>query len=608
MGMQQPRSNRTPFIIAGIVGIVLIILVRSLFNGGGGGSANPSAIPSSKGDPPCVQLNLTASSEKAALLKQIAADFVTEAEPIGGHCVAVAVTSKASGGAMTALARGWDEAVDGPRPDVWSPAASSWAVILQQRLAEQDRPNLVPSDVQHVAATPLVIAMPRPMGEALGWPSKPIGWSDILSLAQDPAGWGKFGHPEWGAFRLGKTNPNFSTSGLNATIGAYFAATGLSSDLGIQDVRDPAVRDFIKGVESSVVHYGDITLTFLSNLQRADDRGQGLSYISAVTIEEKSVWDYNQGNPTGDPKTLGDHAPPRTPLVAIYPKEGTLLSDNPYLVLTAPWVDDQKRQLAASFLAFLQQPDQQKRFQDFAFRDFEGHPGPLISQGNGLLPDEPKATLSPPSPPVLDEIQRSWTELRKRARVLLVIDVSGSMGDAVPESGSTKLDLAKSAAIKALDEFAPDDDVGLWIFSSEFPSVSTPYLELLPVAPLAQQLSQMKQLIGHLQPTRGTALYATARAATRVMQESFDPTRINAVVLLTDGKNEYPEDVDLDGLLRQLQSEDEDTAIRVFPIAYGEDADLGTLTKIAEASRAAVYNSADPASIDNVFTAVVSNF
>jgi Ca-activated chloride channel family protein len=92
------------------------------------------------------------------------------------------------------------------------------------------------------------------------------------------------------------------------------------------------------------------------------------------------------------------------------------------------------------------------------------------------------------------------------------------------------------------------------------------------------------------------------------MQESFDPTRINAVVLLTDGKNEYPEDVDLDGLLRQLETESEDTAIRVFPIAYGEDADLGTLTKIAEASRAAVYNSSDPASIDNVFTAVVSNF
>jgi Ca-activated chloride channel homolog len=609
MSMEQPRVNRAPIVVAVIVGIILIILVRAVFGGGGGGSSSsPSAIPSSKGDPPCVQVNITASSEKAALLKQIAQDYVADAEPIGGHCVAVAVTSKSSGGAMTALARGWDEAVDGPRPDVWSPAASSWAVILQQRLAEQDRPDLVPDDIQKVASTPLVIAMPRPMGEALGWPNTPIGWSDILSLAQDPAGWGKFGHPEWGAFRLGKTNPNFSTSGLNATIGAYFAATGLSSDLTVANVQEPGVRDFIKGVEASVVHYGDITLTFLSNLQRADDRGQGLSYISAVTIEEKSVWDYNQGNPTGDPATLGDHAPPRTPLVSIYPKEGTLLSDNPSVVLAAPWVDDQKRQVATDFLTFLQQPDQQKLFQDFAFRDFEGNAGPLATQANGIIASEPQAVLSPPSPLVLDEIQRSWSELRKRARVLLVIDVSGSMGDPVPESGSTKLELAKSAAANALDQFAPDDDVGLWIFSSEFSGVSTPYLELLPVAPLAAQLDQMKRVIGDLQPGGGTALYATTRAATASMQQTFDRARINAVVLLTDGKNEYPQDVDLNGLLRQLETESEDTTVRVFPIAYGEDADLATLGRIAEASRAAVYNSADPASIDRVFTAVVSNF
>jgi Ca-activated chloride channel family protein len=80
------------------------------------------------------------------------------------------------------------------------------------------------------------------------------------------------------------------------------------------------------------------------------------------------------------------------------------------------------------------------------------------------------------------------------------------------------------------------------------------------------------------------------------------------VVLLTDGKNEYPADTDLDGLVRELQAGGEDVAVRVFPIAYGEDADFNILKRIAEASRAAAYNSADPASIDKVFTAVVSNF
>jgi len=77
---------------------------------------------------------------------------------------------------------------------------------------------------------------------------------------------------------------------------------------------------------------------------------------------------------------------------------------------------------------------------------------------------------------------------------------------------------------------------------------------------------------------------------------------------LTDGKNEYPADTDLDGLIRQLRGESPDTSVRVFSIAFGEDADLAALRRIGEASGAAAYDAKDAASIDNVFTAVISNF
>ena len=88
-----------------------------------------------------------------------------------------------------------------------------------------------------------------------------------------------FGHPEWGPFRLGKTNPNFSTSGLSALIAQTYAATGGTSGLTAEDLADPAVVDFATGVESAVVHYGDTTLTFLNNLYRADQRGTSLTYV-----------------------------------------------------------------------------------------------------------------------------------------------------------------------------------------------------------------------------------------------------------------------------------------------------------------------------------------
>ena len=41
--------------------------------------------------------------------------------------------------------------------------------------------------------TPLVIAMPEPMAE-------PIGFSDIFELSTSGEGWAALGHPEWGPF------------------------------------------------------------------------------------------------------------------------------------------------------------------------------------------------------------------------------------------------------------------------------------------------------------------------------------------------------------------------------------------------------------------------
>ena len=458
-GGQPTRSGlrrRLPLLLAAVVGVVLVLLVRSLVTGDSGSTSGDggSAAPGRADRAGCTPLNVTASSEKAALLSGIADDFNRDNRSVSGRCVDVRVTSKASGGAADALSVGWNEQVDGPRPDVWSPASSAWTVIVRQRTAAEDRGDLVPEDIPSIAQTPLVIAMPKPMAEALGWPDKELGWDDVLALAREPRGWASRGHAEWGAFKLGKTNPNFSTSGLNATVATYFAATGRSSDLTVKDVADPKVVSYVKQIESSVVHYGDTTLTFLENLYGAAERGQGLTYISAVTVEEKSVWDYNQGNPSGDPKTLGQRGKPRVPLVAIYPKEGTLLSDNPYVVLTAEWVDDGKRAAARDFLDFVRLPEQQQRFTAAAFRGFDGKPGGPVSRDNGLLPDRKLSVINPPPPAVLDQVAQSWSALRKRARVLMVMDVSGSMGEDVPSAGRTKLELAKQAALKAVTALA----------------------------------------------------------------------------------------------------------------------------------------------------------
>jgi Ca-activated chloride channel homolog len=603
-------GSRVPLVIAAVLGLLLIVAVRLLVGGSSDSSTSeqpapaqePAAVPED-----CATVTVAASSEKAALLTELARTYDQRGAQVDGQCMWVEVVTKASGAAATALARGWDTAVDGPRPDVWTPASSSWAVLVEHDSAELDRTSPIPADRPSLVQTPLVIAMPQPMAESLGWPDKAIGWSDLAAMAKSK-GWSAKGHPEWGRFKLGKTNPHFSTSGLNATVASYFAATGVSSDLTEAQVDDPKTRSFVSDLEDAVVHYGDTTLTFLENMSRESASGQGLTYVSAVTVEEKSVLDYNLGNPSGDPATLGQGPRPTVPLAAFYPADGTLVSDNPWLVLDADWVTPAKAQAAADFLAWLREPAQQERFTAAGFRTYDGKPGAVIQTSNGMLPEGPRKVLAAPSPAVLAAIQRSWDDLRKRAHVEFVMDVSGSMGEQVPSAGLTKLKLAQDAAIEGIDAFADDDEVGLTSFSTDLGDNGEPWLTLEPIGPAKRAVPAMKDDISAMVPGGGTALYATLRHAQAEMLQDLPTDRISAIVLLTDGKNEYPPDEDLDSLLDELRGESADTSVRVFTIGYGEGADPQTLQAIADASRGAYYEATDPVSIQKVLVSVISNF
>ncbi|MCU1685549.1 MAG: von Willebrand factor type [Amycolatopsis sp.] len=603
----RKRRRKISFLAAIVVAAGLIVGLRYLTSDSGSSAAPGSQAKCASSD--ALSLHVTSSPEKAGVMKEAANAY--SGRSVAGKCVDVVVTAQSSGTTMQELAQGWNEVADGPRPDVWSPAASGWVNLLRQRLTGTDHASIVSADTpQSIVNSPLTIAMPKPMAEALGWPGKPLGWKDLDALATDPAGWAKFGHPEWGKFRLGKTNPTISTAGLNATIGAYYAATGTSSDLTAAALAKPQVVSFVRGVEQSIVHYGDNTLTFLTNLQKADDRSAALSYISAVTVEENSLIGYNEGNPTNDPAKLGQHAKPKVPLVAIYPSDGTLNSDHPYTPLT--WIDDAHKQAAADFFTYLRGADAQKKFEDLGFRTFDNKPGQQVTADNGAQPDAKLNLITPPSPPVLDKLLQSWTQLRKKANLLLVVDVSGSMGDPVAGTGKSKMDLAKQAAITSLGQFTDTDQVGLWMFSTQLDG-DKDYAEVVPVGPVGGQVDGVKRRdalatrLGGLSPQTGTGLYDSTLAAYQYVQQHLDPSAINAVVVLTDGRNEDTSGIDLPNLLGQLKTEGADP-VRLFTIAYGGDADQDTLRQIAQATQASEYDSSKPDTIDQVFTAVISNF
>ena len=587
-------TNGKALLVAAIAGL-MVIGVAYWWNRRDDNPAAPRA--------GCATVVVTASVEKADLMGEVANRYNASDRRVNGGCYGIAVNAMASGIAESRLAEAsWDPAW-GPAPDGWSPAASTWLQLLRHDRSLHDRPDILPAQVESVVSTPIVLAMPEPMARALGWPDAAIGWADLLHLANQPDGWGANGHPEWGAFKLGKTNPNISTTGLSATVGVFVAATGTSSDLTLDTLKDPRVREFVAGVEKSVAHYGDTALTFLTNLQRADDAGSALGYVGAVTVEEKSVVDYNNGNPTGDLETAGQHGRPRVPLVAIYPKEGTLNSDNPFAVLQAPWSDVGKQAGAQDFMDFLREPAQQELFTDAGFRSYDGQPGKAVSDSEYLREDIGVPTLAPPSPPVLAAVRATWAELRKKAHVLLVLDVSGSMGQSAG-AGTTRLQLAQAAAVHGLAQLSDTDEVGLWAF----PDQGQVYWQYLAIDPLGPRRNEMTTRIQQLIPAGGTPLYAVTRKAAEEIRKTARADTINAIVVMTDGKNENPDDTDLDGLIRQLSNQAFEGGIRVFTIAYGQDADVDTLKRISEASRAAAYDATDPMAIDTVFTNVLSNF
>ena len=547
--------------------------------------------------PGCVDVVMWASFEKSDVLSKVADMYEATRPTEDLRCVDITVVRKASGDAEKALTatpssggRGW--------PAVWSPAARSWLRVLDRHRALAGAAPIVPSSVGDLMQSPFVIAMPEAMARALGWPSADISWKDIFALARDPQGWATRGHPEWGRFKLGKTNPLISTSGLHALLATFEMSGGTT-------VEDPQTLAFMRSIENAVVHYGTTVSAFLLNLADADERGDALSYVSAIAMEEKQVWDYDNGNPEFKPKPT--RQPPAVPLVAVYPSEGTFVADHPYAVM--PWVDDTTRRAALHFLDYMKSAAIQKVFMDNAFRSADGATGDPINNSHELDRTKPTRLLASLDSTTVVQVQSSWATYRKRARVLVVLDTSASMGARVGAASASKLQLATMAWTSAIDgsvdgTFVTDDDVGLWTLAGRERHT------LVDVGPLRDQRGQLRTELAGAQPGgQGKALYAAITDAVAYVRQRIARDRINAVVVLTDGSNDDPSNNDLTPLLRTLRAQNEDERVRVFTIALGPDADRDALQRIANASRGAYNGDAtDPNAINGVIIDVVSNF
>jgi Ca-activated chloride channel family protein len=539
---------------AAVLALAAIAVAISFAARGGGEPGSPA-----RAGPGAILVRFVYSTEKTAFMAALVERFNASGPRVSGRPVFVDGSAIASGAAEQRIAAGT------LKPVVWSPASSLWGRLLNY---DADR-TLAPASSPSLMRTPLVIAMWEPMARAMGWPRTPIGFGDLLRLARSRAGWGAYGRPDLGPFKLVHTNPDFSTSGLEAVVAEYYAATGRRSGLTTNDVTASRARLQVRDLERSIVHYGDTT-PFVAERMRKE----GTGYASAVAMEETTLLHFNRGRSGADR------------LVAVYPSEGTFFSDNPFMVLDAPWVRPEQARAAAAFQRFLLAqitPEVARRY--FFQPAGSGPPAPGV------------ATLSLPGPRVLAAIRRAWRRDRKPANIMLVVDTSASMED------EHRLDGAKEGLRAFLARVQPQDRLGLMAFSG---AVRT----LAPVAPVSGRRALLERMVAGLRTDAGTAIHdATAAAVGRV---SALPTRaghINAVVLLTDGQDTSSE-LSLDELLARLNAgRDDANRVRVYTIAYsaGAAGEAKSLARIAAASGGAAYTGST-GDIESIYTSISSFF
>ena len=609
------ESSPRPYLIAGLVVLALIVATRFLVGGGqlaaGGGE-------------PCTTLTIASSPDKTALLQELATDYASTRPEVGGRCVKVTVAAKEHQAALNALGRGWDPEVDGPRPDVWAPSSTMWVRLLEARRATAGGADIVPDEAPPIATSPLVVAMPRPLAEGLGWPERQPKWADLLGLAvdlpgEDAKGWAKAGKPELGEFKLGVPDAFSATAGLSAHLGSWYVAVGRvlgrPSPPTPQLMGNREVRSLVYAFDSAIDERPESSADLLAGMLAADDKGQAVQHLHALVVEEKSVLDYNQGNPSGDPAALGKHGRPKVPLAAIYPQEGTVVSDHPWVVLNAPWVDQAKRQVAADLLAYLRGQPAQARFQQAGFRDHQGGAGPLATPENGLLGTERPQPLPVPDVKLASAMFEAYSQMQKPANILSVFDVSGSMKAPVPGTPYTRMELVAQAATQAITYFDNNVKIGSWVFSSNLDG-QRDYREIVPYGVISEEVQPgmtRRELLrarqASMEATSGdTALYDTTWAAWEFMKKRAEPGDINVVVLLTDGRNDDPNGgLSLDELLTRLRQQ-ADGQVRIIIIGVGDEVDDNALNAIAEASKGKYHPVRDPRDILRVVLSAVASF
>ena len=526
-----------------------------------GGYLNPLFASADSGCADSEQLVIVADTSIAPALADIAKDFDAASET----CVETVIKPQDSADTAAVLASGGLDA------DAWVPESSVW---IDRTAATAASLGQSPPEVEvgePIATTPVVFAAPATKAAEIA--TEPVTWTRLLSGT------------------LPTILPDPEASG--ASLAGLLALRAHSSP---DDPRQfaGAMIELGKSIPASTsAAFGSLAAS---------------QQPSVVLTSEAQVAAYNLDEPVET-------------LVAAYPADGTVLLDYPFVRLPAgPDDDDGDAGGSASADTVARGASSRahllQAFETAARGGAErlAADGFRSSDGTGALDIPGLAAESPAAAADLDsaaqlEILRAWGVLTLRSRMLAVIDVSGSMEEPA-ENGLRRIDIFQQAAIGAMEKFSGEVELGVWLFSTAR-NGDLDYEDVSPIAPLAD-LAHKQQIAGIIQSLPGrlggaTGLYDTALAAVQRVRESYDPEKVNSVLLITDGKNEDENGIDLDTLLAELAKIDDPAKpVPVIMIGFGPDTDLAAMQRIAQATKGAAYSASKPEDLGTVLVDALS--
>ncbi|MCW2902012.1 MAG: peptidase and chymotrypsin/Hap [Streptosporangiaceae bacterium] len=472
---------------------------------------------------PCagrIELRVMTAPETRAAFQRLGAQF-SDAQARSQHCRPVRVNVSAAsslsdlesafqsdwaGLAFDKGSAGSGSTVLGPQPDIWIPPSTATVEYLRSKGIR----NL--ASAGSLATSPLVIAVSdAQLSARIGAQTGQSLAEIVTAVARAPQ------------LPLARPNPETSEVGLLSTMELYGRDPHPSAEQRRTD--EKLMAQAILPTGNSV----DLLCALRTAKQTTPD--------VAALVPEHVLYDYNAG------RSLGDGCPTQQPalkLYAVYPQDVDAF-DYPFVRVSWPgqggWARDR---MVGEFRDWLSP----RRLRAEGLRDTSGAAGPLAGAEPTPLAARRefvaqwRAPRKPPSGSELATALKQFRQARTAVSVLFVVDVSGSMGEAISIQGS-RLDRARTLLRTAL-KLLGSEESGDYAALVTFPAAGDPVPTGDPPVPRPAKgsaLSELTARVDRLIAAEGSSspLYQTVGQAVDRLSGPPGSPLTSAVVVLTDG-------------------------------------------------------------------------